>query len=353
MDANVRVLTLDSDVDPVTRARTAVRRTRRAIRRHEPDLVLLDVYETIGAPVTWVASRHDVPVVARLVGDPWRKLLEERIERAWERRDPLRYVRDRTSHRLNRYIFERAAGFVVVSTELRRVVERRLGRAPERIGVVPVPVTTDMGASDSGSAAAARASFDVDTKRVLLTVTNLKFQSKLEGVETIISEILPLLRADPDLTYIVAGGGQNETELTAVLEERVDDPAVRRRIRTLGYVENVADLYSLADVFVYVSDLDGYPNVVLEAQSAELPVVANDAHGMRDQITDGETGFLIDPDEPGELRARVEFLLEDSAVRRSIGERARLRIQRENDPMVISNQLEAFLADLYDTIQPS
>lgn len=352
-DADVRILTLDSDVGPIARARTAVRRAGRAIRQHEPDLVLLDVYETIGAPVTWVASRYDVPIVARLVGDPWRKLTEERIEPARERRDPLEYVLNRTSHRLNRYVFERAAGFVVVSTELRHVVERRTGCAPERIGVVPVPVTTETGGSRSESAAAAQASLDVNTERVLLTVTNLKFRSKLTGVEAIVSEVRPLLRADPNLTYIVAGGGRYHSELVSALEERIDEPDVRRRIRTPGHVDDVAALYALTDVFVYVSDLDGYPNVVLEAQTAGLPVVANDAHGMRDQITDGESGFLVDPDDPGELRERVGFLLENPSVRRRLGEQARKRVQRENDPRIVSEQLEAFLTDLHNTVRSS
>ena len=67
----------------------------------------------------------------------------------------------------------------------------------------------------------------------------------------------------------------------------------------------MADLYALADVFVYVSDLDGYPNVVLEAQTAGVPVVANDAHGMCDQITDGETGYLVDPEARRALFDRV------------------------------------------------
>ncbi|MFO7927747.1 MAG: glycosyltransferase family 4 protein [Halobacteriota archaeon] len=342
MDAETNVLSLDADAAPPVRALAALRRTDAAIRRYRPDVVLLDCFETIGAPAAWITSRHGVPIVARLVGDHWRTIEEERLDPAWERRDIPAYLRHRISQALNQYILERADGYVVVSAALRDVVTARTGCPHERIGVVPVPITTDT--FRTGSASAARERFGIETERVLLTVTNLKFRAKYDGVETILSEVLPLLRDDDELSYVVAGGGQHHETLVSELDDRIDDPDVRRRVHVLGYVDNVADLYALADVFAYVSDLDGYPNVVLEAQTAALPVVANDAHGMRDQISDGDTGFLVDPDSTGALRNRVEFLLDTPAERRRIGERARQRALRENDPGSVSDRLESFLS---------
>jgi glycosyltransferase involved in cell wall biosynthesis len=347
-DLEVAALELDEDVGPLARVESATRRTRRAIRRHDPDLLLLDCFETLGAPAMWVADRHDVPVVARQVGDNWRKLDEEFLARARAQRDVPQYLRHHLSRRMNRFIFERAAGFVTVSTALADVVARRTGCPPGRVGVVPVPVTAD---TATGSATAARAATGVEADRVLLTVTNLNFRAKLSGAERILSAVLPLLRADSNLAYLVAGGGRHHDELLAAIDDAVDDPAVRRRIHAPGHVDAVADLYALADVFVYVSDLDGYPNVVLEAQTAGVPVVANDAHGMCDQITDGETGYLVDPDVPGALRERVESLLSDPEARRRLGEAGRDRTRRENDPAVVGERLAAFLAGLHADLQ--
>ncbi|WP_254838777.1 glycosyltransferase family 4 protein [Natronomonas marina] len=341
-DLDVSVLELDDSAGPLARALSAARRTRRALGRHDPDLLLLDCFETLGAPAALVADRHDVPVVARLVGDPWRKLEEERLAPARADRDIPRYLRHRLSHGLNGVVFERASGFVTVSTDLARVAARRTGCPPERIGVVPVPVTTD---TTSGSAAAARAALAIDAERVLLTVTNLKFRAKLAGVERVLEAVEPLLSADPDLAYVVAGGGEYHADLRDAIAA-IDDPAVRRRVHAPGHVDSVADLYALADVFVYVSDLDGYPNVVLEAQTAGVPVVASDACGMRDQITDGETGFLVAPDAPGELAARLDRLLSTPDERRRLGEAGRRRARRENDPEAVGDRLSAFLAGL-------
>lgn len=356
-DCRAEVITIDASAGPLGRSVEAARRTWRALRRLDPDLVLLDCHETIGAPVTSVARRHDVPVVVRLVGNTWRKLEEERIEPARANRDLRRYARHRTSYLLDEYIFHRATGFITVSTDLADVVERRTGCPRNRIQVVPVPVTTDMG--ERGSAVTARERFGIEETQVILTVTNLLFRAKLRGVQAIVSDVLDLLREREDLAYLVAGGGQYHGELVAWLDATVEDQSVRRRIYTPGYVDEVADLYALGDVFAYVSYLDGYPNVVLEAQTARLPVVANDAHGMRDQITDGETGLLVDPSIPGAIRDRITFLLDNPAERRRIGDRARTRAMRENAPDVIGRRISVAIDELLEAfgldsaVQPS
>ncbi len=342
-DLDVTLLELDDDVGPIERVASSHRATARAIARHDPDFLLLDCYETLGAPATWIAHRHDVPVVARLVGDPWRTLREERLDPALASRDLPTYLRHRLSDGLNRYVLGVADAFLPVSTDLARVVHRRTGCPRSRIGVVPVPTTT--GSDAVGSADAARAALGVDTDCVLLTVTNLAFRAKRDGVERILPAVEPLLAADPELSYVVAGGGRYHDDVVAAIDDAVRSPSVRRRVHAPGHVEAVADLYALADVFAYVSTLDGYPNAVLEAQLAGLPVVANRAHGMVDQITDGETGYLVDPT-TDDLRTRLDGLLSDPAERRRIGDAGQRRARRENDPATVGALMAAFFAGL-------
>ena len=320
--------------------------TQDAIRSHDPDVILLDCYETMGIVVTVLARRHDIPLVARLVGDTWRRYETPSLSSVRSPSGFHQFAVHRAALGLDRLTFSQADGFVTVSEELKHVVSSRTGTRPERIGVVPVPLTVDT--LTAGAATAARQSLDVDETRVLLTVTNLKFPEKFEGVKTALAELQGLLYENPDLGYVIAGAGQFYDPLLTVIDETVPDQHVRDRIYTPGYVENVADLYALADVFVYVSYLDGYPNAVLEAQTAQLPVVANAAHGMCDQITDGETGYLIDPGQPGQLRDRVTSLLRSPDERRRIGEQARQRVFQENTSAVIGEQLEESLATILE-----
>lgn len=344
---DVAVVSVDDDGSLPSRALATVRRTRRALAAHDPDAVLLDCYEAMGALVTLLAERRGVPVVDRLVGDTWLRF-ENGIREAKAEGEWARVASYRAILAVDEFVFSRASGFVVVSDQLGEVVRRRTGCPPKRIGKVPVPAPEAGGRAEGGTAPSSDGGerFEFDADRVLLTVTNLTYRAKLRGVETALEEVLPLLEADPDLAYVVAGGGEYASALRATLDERVDDPDVRRRIHALGFVDGVADLYALADAFVYVSYLDGYPRVVLEAQEAGLPVVANDAFGMREQVRDGESGYLIDPEETGALREAVSTLLAEPETRRRYGERGRERVARENAPEVVGRRLEAFLRRL-------
>lgn len=318
--------------------------TTRAIRNHEPDVILLDCYETMGFVVSVLAQRHDIPLVARLVGDIWRSNEEPALGEISSKDDLLRFGLHRASLVLDQFIFSRVDGFVTVSNDLRTTVCQRTDCPPDRVGVVPVPMTTDT--HHEGSARRCRERLGIQEERVVLTVTNLKFPEKFEGVKTILSEIEPVLAENRDVAYVVAGGGRFHEQLKSLVSREYSH--LEERIYVPGYVENISGLYSLADVFVYVSYRDGYPNAVLEAQTAKLPVIANAEYGMVDQITDGETGHLVTPENEGELREHLQRLLDTPEERERLGENSRSRVLEENTPDVIANQLQDVLQSILD-----
>jgi hypothetical protein len=79
--------------------------------------------------------------------------------------------------------------------------------------------------------------------------------------------------------------------------ERVLGP----RLRRLGYRHDVARLLAASDVFALPSHFEGLPMSVVEAMLTGLPVVATDVRGPREQVADGETGFLVPPFETAPL----------------------------------------------------
>jgi glycosyltransferase involved in cell wall biosynthesis len=315
--------------------------TWRAIRTHDPDVVLLDCRDALGALVALLCLVFRIPLVFRFKGDYWRDLRE--LHRA-DDSDGLRplvvYYLRLVAHE---FVYAVAAGFVVVSTELAGVVAQRTDCPRDRIAVVHVPVEP---AEPSGSASAARRRLGIEASTVVLTVTNLNYPGKYAGVETILDGLCPLLAANDDLAYVVAGDGPYHEALEQTIRELDTEPAIRPRIHAPGFVAQVWDLYALADVVVYVSGLDGYPNVVLEAQRAGLPVVANAAHGMVEQIDHGETGLLLDRPDPDCVTRQVTRLLADADERTRLGQNARESVLTENDPAEIGHQFRAALAPL-------
>jgi glycosyltransferase involved in cell wall biosynthesis len=65
------------------------------------------------------------------------------------------------------------------------------------------------------------------------------------------------------------------------------------------------------------------PNVVLEASSAAVPVVATAVGGTPEVVADGRTGFLVPANDPDELAARIVDVLKDEPRRRQMGEAGR------------------------------
>ena len=134
-------------------------------------------------------------------------------------------------------------------------------------------------------------------------------------------------------------------ELRARVEYHVVGPAVsapyERALRaaaaqpgvTVRFWGNLPDreleaVYAQADVFALTSidhghSVEGFGLVYLEASAHGLPVIAHRVGGVSEAVDDGRTGLLVDPQHPTALTAAFRTLLEDSALRRRLGETGR------------------------------
>src|SRR5262249_53279009 len=90
----------------------------------------------------------------------------------------------------------------------------------------------------------------------------------------------------PDLRIVIAGSGPAEEELRKALPEAT----------FLGWVnrERLDQVYAGLDLFVFPSKFDTFGNVVLEAFSHGMPVLAYDCKGPKDIVEDGQSGYLVD-----------------------------------------------------------
>jgi glycosyltransferase involved in cell wall biosynthesis len=121
-----------------------------------------------------------------------------------------------------------------------------------------------------------------------------------------------LVAATHGMNLVVAGDGP--------LRDLVPD--------ALGFVphEELECLYDRAAVVVLPSYREGLPLCVLEAMAHGRPVVASAVGGIPELVEDGATGFLVEPGDVAGLRAALERLLADSALRRRMGRAGRARI---------------------------
>jgi glycosyltransferase involved in cell wall biosynthesis len=102
--------------------------------------------------------------------------------------------------------------------------------------------------------------------------------------------------------------------------------------------EALARWYASGDVFVFPSTTETFGNVVLEAQASGLPTVVVDRGGPPDQVEPGQNGFIARANDPADLAAHVERLLNDPAERRRMGAAARAAAS-ERDWSAINGRL--------------
>lgn len=316
----------------------ALRTASECVDRCESDAILAyNGSGLVGVVGALLGHYHDIPFLIRQNGDVLRQHRETAVEQVRGRE-----WRALAAHLpfalLSRATFGRADGFVPVTETLTATIHRQTGCPTDRIAAAPNPIRAEAYAPTEGERKGGDADDGDDGGPRLVTVTNLDFRGKYEGVTRLLDGIVPLLRRRSGVEYVIAGDGRYLRKLRTYLDETVASD-VRDRIRAPGFVDDVAELYWSADVFVYASSIDGYPNVILEAQAAGLPIVTNPAYGIAEQIDDGESGLFVDPSDPDEVANVIGSLLDDPDERARLGRNARDRVMSENDPRVVSSQL--------------
>jgi glycosyltransferase involved in cell wall biosynthesis len=110
-------------------------------------------------------------------------------------------------------------------------------------------------------------------------------------------------------------------------------------------VEEVVELYAMADLFVFPSRLEGFPRVILESLAAGLPVVISDAPGCGEVVEDGIFGLVAPMDDTARMAQRVMELMDDRPKLRQLSEAAKLHAQ-QFDWDEIATQYEAVYREL-------
>ena len=136
------------------------------------------------------------------------------------------------------------------------------------------------------------------------------------------------------LLYICGDGSQQSR-----LQRLASESANAGKIAFTGALSHnqLTHYFQAADVFAMASHHEGLPNVILEAMSSGLPVVATDVGGISSVVKDGETGFLT------RKRDSVEYaglLLQAFRLRDSLGERAKKLVQGEYATKVVIGKIE-------------
>lgn len=128
----------------------------------------------------------------------------------------------------------------------------------------------------------------------------------------------------PERVVLLLPGRGAELEACKALAEKLD---VSRRVRFPGFVSDIEDYYRASDVCVSSSRSEGLPFNVMEAMACGLPAVLTNVKGHEDLVRSGETGELY-PYDDRQAFCRAVRVMEETAVRRTCGEKAERNVQK-------------------------
>ena len=145
----------------------------------------------------------------------------------------------------------------------------------------------------------------------------------------------------PSADFELAGDGTMCRELQNRIERENIGNAMLTGPQT---AEQLRERYRRADIFLFPSQWEGSPKVILEAAACGLPVIARSDY-RPESVLDGTTGFLVERDE--DLFARLGELISNASLRREFGDAGRVHSQKF-DWNPITRQWEEIFLHLLD-----
>jgi len=243
------------------------------------------------------------------------------------------YVAER--HRLAtlaaRRAFRRAAWVTACSDDLRdRAVA--LGARRDRSSVVPYGVDTGRFRPDEAARAEERSRLGLDERTALLFAGGRLVRKK--GFEYLLEATALLAERRPAIALALAGGG----DLDGELRRRAAALGIADRVKFLGTVtqDRMPRLLAAADVAAVPSvrdddgNVDGLPNVVMEALASGTPLVATSAGGIAQVVESGANGLLVPERDAAALADAIDALLVDPDRRAAMGGRARAFVEQRH-----------------------
>lgn len=226
----------------------------------------------------------------------------------------------------------RAPRFVAANSRTGMYNAQAFGVAADRVAFLPNVVDT--------SRFAGRLMPKPDRVRIL-TIGRLVPAKRFDRFLRVVADVRH--RAHVPLSATIVGDGPLRSELESLAATLGLGPDV---LTFAGAADSTVHHYQQADVFVLTSDWEGTPNVVLEAMSSGLPIVATRVGGLEDLVPEGAAGALLDSwDEEG-LAEAVLALVDAEVTRRAWGRAARTYVERHHAVAALAGHLRALYATL-------
>jgi len=163
-----------------------------------------------------------------------------------------------------------------------------------------------------------------DETLVFILVANLIYYKGHENLLRAFGKI----RASLPKKWVLLCVGRDDGIGTELMETARENQ-IFSNVRWLGPRSDTASLLAAVDIGLLCSDEEGFSNSILEGMAAGLPMVVTGVGGNAEAVVDGETGFVVPPQDPGRLGEAILTLVKDPGLCRRMGDAGRERIAKK------------------------
>jgi glycosyltransferase involved in cell wall biosynthesis len=178
--------------------------------------------------------------------------------------------------------------------------------------------------------------------RLIIAVGNIR---KIKGFDVLIRAASSVCAQNQKVTFIVVGGISEPGHYRELLQ-MVRESGLGEKFRFIGAEPDVFPFLYASDIFVLPSRSEGFSNALLEAMAAGLPCIATRVGGNPEAVRDGETGFLVEPENADMLADRISRLLQNPQQNEQMGFAGRERLERQFSSEVMMGSLIAVYENL-------
>lgn len=230
----------------------------------------------------------------------------------------------RIQNRLRNWLYPKAKGYIAQTNKAMEIAKQKNWNS--NIKVIGNPIRCIPEAANQVK------------ENWVVTVGRLIKTKHIDELITIFARI-----NQPDWKLIIVGGNAKKGILLKEYEELISKLQMQDKIFLKGSQSDVAPFYQKSKLFAFTSSSEGFPNVIGEAVSAKLPVIAYDCvAGPSDLIQDEITGYLI-PERNEQLYVtRLKQLMENESLRAKMSANTD-SIRLQFDASVIAAQFFQFI----------
>jgi len=198
--------------------------------------------------------------------------------------------------------------FIVISPSMEKKLKNKFGMDSNILFLANAPDTTLFSLSPR-------------EENFILFLGRIEVYQK--GLDVLLKAFEAVTKAHPEIKLKLAGpiNKKNKKKLDSIIERR----QLGNQIEFAGVVSGKEkfDILSHCLFVCMPSRYEGWPIVAIEAAACRKPVIGSNIPGLKDVVKDGETGLLVEPENPEKLSEAVIYLIEDATLRRTLGENGR------------------------------